>query len=105
MNPTDLPELSKPNFSGSHRRKASNIEISNSKINPKNSENSCFVVFPCFILKVDGILLIPGYEPVHLDLEKLFLLSVSKENLDFRLKNEKTYKNVRKFCRKKINRL
>ena len=32
---------------------------------------------------------IPGYEPVELDLEKLFLLSVSKENLDFRGKNEK----------------
>ena len=28
-------------------------------------------------------------EPTHLDLEKLFLLSVSKENLDFRRKIEK----------------
>ena len=27
---------------------------------------------------------IPGSEPIHLDLEKLFLLSVSKETLDFR---------------------
>ena len=30
--------------------------------------------------------MIPGYEPVELDLEKLFLLSVSKENLDVRKK-------------------
>ena len=35
--------------------------------------------------------MIPGYEPVELDLEKLFLLSVSKENLDFRKKMRKTY--------------
>ena len=33
--------------------------------------------------------MIPGYEPVELDLEKLFLLSVSKKNLDSRGKNEK----------------
>ena len=31
MNPTNLPELSKPKFPGSHRRKDSKIEISNSK--------------------------------------------------------------------------
>ena len=36
-----------------------------------------------------GFARIPGSEPIHLDLEKLFLLSVSKENLDFRGKNEK----------------
>ena len=45
--------------------------------------------FSCFILKVGGILLIPGYEPAELDLGKLFLLSISKENLDLRGKNEK----------------
>ena len=28
--------------------------------------------------------MIPGSEPIHLDLEKLFLLSVSKEFVDFR---------------------
>ena len=82
MNPTVFPELSKPNCSGSHRRKASKIEISISK----KSKN---VLFPCFILKVGGFLRIPGYEPVELDLEKLFLLSVSKENLDFRRKNQR----------------
>ena len=38
----------------------------------------------CFIIKVGGFVKVPGYEPIHLDLEKLFLLSVSKENLDFR---------------------
>ena len=39
--------------------------------------------------------MVPGYEPVELDLEKLFLLSVSKENLDLKGKSEKTY--TRKF--------
>ena len=39
--------------------------------------------------------MIPGYEPVELDLEKLLLLSVSKEHLDFRRRHEKNlpYKN------------
>ena len=49
-----------------------------------NFENNLKYVFSCFILKVGGFLMTPGYEPVELDLEKLFLLSVSKENLDFR---------------------
>ena len=40
----------------------------------------------CFIFENQGFVKIPGYEPIHLDLEKLFLLSVSKENLDFRSK-------------------
>ena len=42
---------------------------------------------------------IPGYEPVELDLEKLFLLSVSKENLDFRGNREKNlpYKILKKY--------
>ena len=31
----------------------------------------------------------PGSEPVQLDLEKLFLLAVSKENLDFKRKIRK----------------
>ena len=31
---------------------------------------------------------VPGSEPVHLDLEKLFLLSDSMENLQFRSKNK-----------------
>ena len=39
-----------------------------------------------FILKDQGFVKIPGYEPVELDLEKLFLLSVSKGNLDSRRK-------------------
>ena len=40
--------------------------------------------------------MIPGYESVELDLEKLFLLSVSKENLDLQRKSEKTlpYKKI-----------
>ena len=46
-------------------------------------------VFPPLILNVDQFVKVPGYEPIHLDLEKLFLLSVSKENLDFRGKHEK----------------
>ena len=33
-------------------------------------------VFYWFLIKVQGFLMIPGYEPVELDLEKLFLLSV-----------------------------
>ena len=41
-----------------------------------------------FSVKDQGFVKIPGYEPVHLDLEKLFLLSVSKENLDSRGKGE-----------------
>ena len=36
-----------------------------------------------------GFARIPGLEPIHLDLEKLFLLSASQENLDFRRKIEK----------------
>ena len=36
-----------------------------------------------------GCFQIPESEPIHLDLEKLFLLSVSKENLDFRRNIEK----------------
>ena len=43
-----------------------------------------------------GFARIPGSEPIHLDLEKLFLLSVSKENLDFRGEIEKNlpYKKI-----------
>ena len=40
-------------------------------------------------LNVGRFVQVPGLEPTHLDLEKLFLLSVSKENLDFRCKIEK----------------
>ena len=47
------------------------------------------ICFSSFIIKVGGFVKVPGYEPVHLDLEKLFLLSVSKENLDLSSKNEK----------------
>ena len=46
-------------------------------------------VFPCFTLNVGRFVKVPGYEPIHLDLEKLFLLSVSKENFDFSRKIEK----------------
>ena len=45
-------------------------------------------VFACFIFKDQGFVKIPGYEPVELDLEKLFLLSVSKGDLDSRGKHE-----------------
>ena len=31
-----------------------------------------------------GYMVFPGSEPIQFDLEKLFLLAVSKENLDFR---------------------
>ena len=48
-----------------------------------------WVVCACFIIRNQGFVKIPGYEPVELDLEKLFLLSVSKENLDVRGKSEK----------------
>ena len=51
--------------------------------------NSFKHVCPCFILKVGRFVKVPGYEPIHLDMEKLFLLSVSKENLDVRGRNEK----------------
>ena len=49
----------------------------------------------CSILNFGGLVQVPGSEPIHLDLEKLFLLSVSKENFDFRWKSEKNlpYKN------------
>ena len=45
------------------------------------------------------LLRVPGSEPIHLDLEKLFLLSVSKEKLDFRGKIEKNlpYENLNAF--------
>ena len=46
--------------------------------------------------------MIPGSEPVQFDMEKLFLLSVSKENLDCRGQIRKTYpikisENFKKF--------
>ena len=66
---------------GSHRRKASKIEISMLNKFEKLSKQ---LIFHCSILKDQGFVKVPGYEPIHLDLEKLFLLSVSKENLDFR---------------------
>ena len=46
-----------------------------------------FFVF--FFSSPSGFARMPGSEPIHLDLEKLFLLSVAKENLDFRGKIEK----------------
>ena len=58
------------------------------KIDPRKFDKRVFV--SCFILNCGGMLRIPGSEPVQLDLKKLFLLSVSKENLDFRGKNEKS---------------
>ena len=82
MNPAGLPELSKPKFSGSNRRKTSNLEISISRTFLKKSLDLIFS-------SPAGFARIPGSEPIHLDLEKLFLLSVSKENLDFRSKIEK----------------
>ena len=82
MNPTDLPELSKLNFSGSNRRKTSKLEISISRKNRK-------ICLDLIFSSPAGFARIPGSEPIHLDLEKLFLLSVSKENLDFRGKHRK----------------
>ena len=41
------------------------------------------------MIKVQEFVKIPGYEPVELGLDKLFVLSVSKENIDFRWINEK----------------
>ena len=41
-----------------------------------------------------GFARIPGSKPTHLDMEKLVLLSVSKENLDFRRKIEKNLPNT-----------
>ena len=49
----------------------------------------------CFILDVGGFVKIPGSEPIHLDLEKLFLLSLPKENLDFRGQIEKNLHSTR----------
>ena len=40
-------------------------------------------------MKNKGITMIPGVEPILLDLENLFLLSVSLENLTFHGKTEK----------------
>ena len=51
-------------------------------------------VFSSFILNVGGFVQVPGYEPTHLDLEKLFLLSVSKENLDFRRKHGRNFEMI-----------
>ena len=83
MNPTDLPDLSKPKCSGSNRRKTSKLEIS---ISIKIRKICLDRIFS----SPAGCARIPGSEPIHLDLEKLFLLSVSKENLDFRPKIEKS---------------
>ena len=47
------------------------------------------ICFSSMILNFGGFVRGPGLEPTHLDLEKLFLLSVSKENLDFKRKHEK----------------
>ena len=52
--------------------------------------------FSCFILNSDGFVKIPGSEPIHLDMEKLCLLSVSKGTLDFRRKT--IYLNSEKEC-------
>ena len=82
MNPTDLPDLSKPKFSGSNRRKTSKLEISISRKHQK-------ICLDLIFSSPGGFARIPGSAPIHLDLEKLFLLSVSKENLDFRDKIEK----------------
>ena len=45
-----------------------------------------------YFMKNDGIPMIPGVEPILLDLENLFLPSVSLENLILRGKNEKNRK-------------
>ena len=77
MNPTELPDLSKPNFLRSNRRKASKLDISISRKNGKACLDLVFSSSAFFVQTRRS-------EPIHLDLEKLFLLSVSKENLDFR---------------------
>ena len=73
-NPTDLPDLSKPFFSRSNRGKTQVYK-------PKFGEQSEKTLF---IPSNGGFATVPGSEPIHLDLEKLFLLSVSKESLDVR---------------------
>ena len=69
------------------------LKFSTQRLLPRERRTSYWVnggelrfldVFACFILKDQGFVKIPGYEPVELDLEKPFLLSVSKENLDVR---------------------
>ena len=77
MNPTDLPDLSRPNFSGSNRRKTSKLGISISiKIRKTCLDLMCS--------SLAGFVRIPRSEPIQLDLEPLFLLSVSKENFYFK---------------------
>ena len=46
-------------------------------------------VFDLIFSSPAGFARIPGSEPIHLDLENLFLLSSSKESFDFRCKSEK----------------
>ena len=56
----------------------SDVQTGNSgSLNSEMSNASGFV-------NASGYIKIPGSEPIQLDLEKLFLLSVSKENLDFK---------------------
>ena len=47
-----------------------------------------FLRISLFFLLFPRVSWIPGSEPIHLDLEKLFLLSDSMENLSFYRKNE-----------------
>ena len=82
INPIDLPELSTPKFSGSNRRTTSKVEMSIS-ITIRN------ICLDLIFSSPDGFARIPGSEPIHLDLEKLFLLSVSGEKIDCRGKHRK----------------
>ena len=80
MNHTDLPDLSKPMFSRSNRGKP--------KFTDKNFEKQ--LEKSLLIPSNGGFAKVPtGSEPIHLDLEKLFLLSVSNEHLDFSGKIQK----------------
>ena len=51
-----------------------------------------------FVFTYVGFVMIPGSGPARLDLEKSFLLPVSKENLDFRGQTRK-FKFLSDFCR------
>ena len=77
IDPTSFPELSKPSRASQNRRKTKIYKIYG--FNPPRA---------LFSSRCAAFSLLPGSEPIHLDLEKLFLLSDSMENLKFNGKIE-----------------
>ena len=70
----ELPIQSKPG-----------LQQENPIFNPQTFQHFSSIFFSGLIFSSPAAFArIPGSEPIHLDLEKLFLLSVSKENFDFR---------------------